>query len=262
MKISIVVAYINRKKLLYQTLKSIAKTKYLDFEMIVVDDCSVPEERIEDFLPLFPFLKVIRLEPEDKWYTNTCVQYNIGFREAQGDIIIIQNAECLHVHDVISYLSEQVNDSNYVTISAYATSQEITKNLPLIIDNPNFLSYFKSLPQHITTGIIGWYNHSIYRPYYFHFCSGITRKNLDALGGFDERYAYGTAYEDNEFVERIKRMRLKMVIVDEVSVIHQWHPTCQYNHPNNEELLNRNMRLFLDVTSKETDYHVNNIKIK
>jgi GT2 family glycosyltransferase len=257
MRISVVAAYVNRKNLFYQTLKSITKTKHDDFEVIAVDDGSSPEHRIEDLKLEFPFLKIIRIEPENRWYVNTCIPYNVGIQAAVGDIIIIQNAECLHVHDIITYLSERVDNNNYISISTYALTQQLTEQLPQIIDNPDFMDFFKKLPQ-ITFSGIGWYNHSKYRPLAYHFCSGITRKNIHKLGGFDERYALGTSYEDNELVERIKRMGLKMIIADEVSVIHQWHHTFQYSLSNTNALQERNRLLFLNTTMKETTYTVNN----
>jgi glycosyltransferase involved in cell wall biosynthesis len=264
MKASIVLSYINRKKLFYETLLSIARTKCEDFEVICVDDCSREEERVEDFQSEFPFLKIIRLEPENKWYVNTCIQYNIGIKEAKGDVIILQNAECLHVNDVISHLVENVDDSNYISVSAYGLDPHSTFLLPGYREKHSLLNFFYGLPQRPYTGgdAPGWYNHSKFRPVFFHFCSGITKKNMDRLGGFDERYAYGTAYEDNDIIARINRMGLKIKIEDNFSVIHQWHPTCQYNHPNNAELTERNRQLFVNVTCRETNYYVDNSKLR
>jgi glycosyltransferase involved in cell wall biosynthesis len=70
MRISIVTSYFNRKKLLINTLKSISKTKHTDFEFIIVDDASSEENRLEDLIEEFPFIKLVRIEPEDKWYCN------------------------------------------------------------------------------------------------------------------------------------------------------------------------------------------------
>ncbi len=91
MKISIVTAYYNRRQLLINTLKSISKTSHDDFEVIVVDDGSTEENKIGDLPNEYPFLKVIRVEPEDKWYINPCVPFNRGFKEASGEIVILQN---------------------------------------------------------------------------------------------------------------------------------------------------------------------------
>lgn len=62
MKISIVTAYHNRKQLFYNTLKSISKSSVKDIEVIVVDDGSNEEHRLEDLTQEFPYLKIIRLE--------------------------------------------------------------------------------------------------------------------------------------------------------------------------------------------------------
>ena len=82
--ISIITGYYNRKNLFYQTLKSLTKSKFKDFEVIAVDDASSPEHRIEDFIDEFSFLNVIRINENQKWYINPCVAFNIGLKEAQG----------------------------------------------------------------------------------------------------------------------------------------------------------------------------------
>lgn len=259
MKISVVTSYYNRKNLFNETLKSIAKSKFKDFEVIAVDDCSLPEERIEDILPNFSFLKIIRLEPKDKWYINTCIPYNIGIHEAKGDIIVLQNAECLRVNDILSYVSTYSNDENYISFSAYSVDKPLLSKLVSLINTDDFIKEFKSLPQQSVTPTngIGWYNHSIYRPRYYHFCSAITKNNMDKLGGFDERYANGIGYDDNELVERIKRMGLKMIIIDELSVMHQWHPSIWYSRSNSSELWKLNYSLYKDITLNEKNIKVN-----
>ena len=102
--ISIVTAYFNRKKLFTKTLESFEKSNCKNFEVIAVDDGSHEEERLEDLMVKFPFLKVIRLEKKDRWYVNPCIPFNIGFKNAIGDKIIIQNPECFHSDDIISYV--------------------------------------------------------------------------------------------------------------------------------------------------------------
>lgn len=258
MKLSIVTAYHNRKKLFYNTLKSISNSKFYDFEFIVVDDCSSEDQRLEDLLNEFSFLKIIRIEPKDKWYVNPCVPFNIGIKASQGEIIVLQNPECYHVHDIISYFSENINDSNYISISTYALNEEYTEKF--LINNENILNIFSLLPQQPTGGspIMGWYNHSKYRPVHYHFCSAITRKNLiDNLGCFDERYANGISYDDTEFIERLYRLGLNMIIADNVSVIHQWHPSVFYNMKNFQELHTKNRILFFNVSRNENKIKVN-----
>jgi GT2 family glycosyltransferase len=219
--ISIVTAYYNRKALFRRTLESVAKSQHKDFEVVAVDDASKQEERIEDLEKEFSFLRVIRIDPKDKWYYNSCIPYNIGIKKAKGDIIILQNPECLHAHDVMSYVKENLTDKNYLVMSCYSVDEDSTRDFIPYVDHAKLL---RMLPMQIVFNYTGWYCHSKYNPHAFHFCSAITTRNMEKLGGFDERYSEGIGYEDNEFLDRVIRLGLKIKIVDDVSVIHQWHP--------------------------------------
>jgi glycosyltransferase involved in cell wall biosynthesis len=260
--ISIVAGYYNRKKLFYLTLKSIVKSNLKDIEFIAVDDGSSPEERIESFLDEFPFLKIIRLEKQNKWYINPCVTFNIGLREAKGNIIVMQNPECLHVHDVLSYLNEYVNDTNYISISAYGLDPHLTTTLPQHCENNTVVDLLNSLPQrpYIGGDTLGWYNHSKFRPVYFHFCSAMTRANMAKLNGFDERFAHGVGYDDDEIIARIRKLRLELIIADNVSVIHQYHPSL-WTAPNTGHLCEKNRLILQNYTIRENKYEANLIKL-
>lgn len=246
--ISIVTGYYNRIDLFMNTLKTIEKSEIKDIEVIAVDDGSSEEHRLEGIIERFPFLKVIRIEPEDKWWINPCVPFNKGFKEAKGDIIIIQNPECKHMGDVIKRAS-QINKDEYISFACYSIDEETTygsmRNLQIINRGVTY------------DGQLGWYNHSRIRPVGYHFCSAIHKSNLDELGGFDERYAHGVAYDDNEILHRIGKMGLKIGIVDQPFVIHQWHYNGNYQRPNNTELVNKNKNLLYNVTMKESTWKVN-----
>lgn len=261
--ISIVTAYYNRKDLFYRTLKSITKSKFKDIELIAVDDGSSSEQRIEDLTKEFPFMKIIRIEKENKWYVNPCIPFNIGLREAKGDIIVLQNPECLHVHDVLVYLSENINDSNYISLSAYGLSPLLTNQLPQYCENDTLIDFFHTLPQQPYVGgmSLGWYNHSKFRPVNFHFCSAMSRNSMSKLNGFDERYAKGIGYDDDEIIIRIRRLGLKLIIEDNISVIHQYHDTVNWNRPNVDRLTHNNLLLVENITRRENKYDANLIKL-
>ena len=79
--ISIVTSYYNRKQIFIRTLNSIKSQLDIyknPLEVIVVDDGSDAEERLEDLVVEFPFLKIVRLEKENKWYKNSCIPFNIN----------------------------------------------------------------------------------------------------------------------------------------------------------------------------------------
>lgn len=258
--ISIVTAYHNSKDLLITTLKTIANSSVKDVEFVLVDDCSSEEHRVEDLVSDFPFLRVIRLEKKDKWYVNPCVVFNIGFKEAKGDIIILQNPECLHIGDVLERASK-IKKGEYLSLGCYSINQTKTKMIKSldVVNNGNLLNIVEPSPGGVRAdGDNGWYNHSVYRPMGFHFCSVITKEDLNELGGFDERYAKGIAYDDNEILVRVKRMGLEVKFINNPFVVHQWHYSSNnYQHLDANQLVRRNSDLLNNVTMKETTWKVN-----
>lgn len=227
MKVSIVVAYYNRRGLFIETLKSIAKTMHDDYEIIAIDDASDMEERINDLEIDFPLLNVFRVNKEDKWYYNSGIPNNMGIAKATGDIILLQNPECLHVHDILSYIVKNVTEQNYLSISTYGVG-------------------------------FGWYNHPILKPTYYPFCAALTKTNMEKLGGFDERYAEGIGYDDNDLVDRITRLGLQKIITTDVLVLHQQHSTV-YNlsNPEHKALYDRNAKLHKQTRKENTIKVVN-----
>ena len=191
---SLVTAYYNRKQLFYNTLKSIEKSSLKnDLEIIVVDDASNDDQRIEDFIENFDLnLKLLRIERKDKWWTNPSIPFNKGFKLVTGDVVIIQNPECVHMGDILKTVNENIQENIYLNFGCYSVDEKITSKITYIskneFDEPKVMYYIEPM---INRGIIrdgetAWYNHSIYRPHQLHFCSALTKNDLFELGGFDE----------------------------------------------------------------------------
>jgi glycosyltransferase involved in cell wall biosynthesis len=259
--VSIVMTYFERKNQLINTIKSFSMNGYEGVEVIIVDDASVEQlvtaEELACFAPKLD-IRVIRVDPSKKKYFNSCIPFNLGFAEARGRLIIIQNPECIHVGDVVSYCRRNLDDSRYLSFGCFS----IDKKAMMQISNRekfdrSFLEKYISQVKAVNIdGENGWYNHSVFRPVAYHFTSALTKNSLDLLKGFDTRYAYGIRYDDNEFLERIRRSRMNIEIIDDVTVLHQWH----YAMPTNQkidELYARNRYLFKLVTKKERQISYN-----
>lgn len=293
---SVVMAYHNRKPLLLQTLRSIGASEMSTFcEVVIVDDGSSQEHRLENIQEELQEsfgvqldIKVIRIEPEDKWYSNPCIPFNRGFKEAQGDVIIIQNPECYHLGDVLT-IASQVQSNQYLSFHCYSLNQSVTDILPTV--NPNKvvdrgLGYCAQLEQmgvsynmfledlvsfwplqntgQPNEGFLGFYNHVKFRPVAYHFCSAITRLDLEDLGGFDERYAEGIAFDDDELVARIQRKKMQINFLEYPLVLHQNHYNASKEYavwdgkiPENRSRLDKNRILFHQTTLNETTWRAN-----
>ena len=253
--ISIVTAYYNRRALFIRTLESIKKQNHKSaFEVIAVDDGSEENERLEDLISEYSFLKIIRLEKKDKWYSNSCIPFNVGFKAAKGDKIIIQNPECLHYGQVLDYVDKYLTDTDYLCFSCLSLDKEITDNLDERLKDKLFIEQLISSKDliHGKDGRNGWYSHSQHRPMPFHFCTAITNKNLKKLGGFDELFSLGIAYDDNEFLCRINKMRLNIKFIDNEIVLHQNHylptSTSFQSRSNKEVLMEKNLDIYRSIT--------------
>lgn len=259
MSVSIVMAYVNRKAQLDFTFRTFCQSSCKDFDVVVVDDVSTSEQQIDDlaekYNSFFP-IKLIKIRREEKWHSNPCIPYNIGFREAEGDVILIQNPECCHRGDIIS-TSQNVDDNTYMVFQTYGASRELTCKLQSCPDagsidaclNPKVVQQNWELN-------LGWYCHHIYRPLPWHFCSAMTRNNLQKLKGFDERYAIGIQFDDNEFLERIRRLGLniKFVTDEELYAVHQWHNSCESLIPQFWERAEYNRKIYEQRTMREEGY--------
>lgn len=238
--IAIVMTYFSREIQLLKTLDSFRQYDPKDFFVVIVDDGS-PEDII---LPELPF-EVTVLKTYNKTWSQGDPAWNYGFKitlEQNPEIIIIQNAECYHSGNVLNY-AKRVTDESYISFGCYSLSQGDAFK---VINN-----------RHINfDGESAWYNHPEYWPCGYHFCSAITAKNLVKLNGFDERFSFGVGYDDDDFLNRIKKLGLKIEITSDPFVFHQWH----YGNRllNYDELLLKNQRLYQDL-SIENSYKAQHI---
>ena len=227
--IAIVMTYYNRQEQLSKTLESFKKYDPKEFIVVIVDDASEKEIVLPDVKFDITVLKV-----ENKTWLQGDPAYNMGFHYAllkDPEIVIIQNAECYHMGDVLSY-AKRVDDKTYITFGCY--SQGRGEEIGSVINNR--CATFG--------GESAWYNHPVYRPVGFHFCSAITGNNLKKLNGFDERFSFASGSDDNYFLHQIGCLGLNVEITAEPFVIHQWHEQNQVNSAESYEV---NNKIYLDL---------------
>jgi len=261
MKVSIVTAYHNRRELLINTLNSILLENYnCDLEIIIIDDNSNEENKITDIKELYPTLdiKILEITKEEKWWVNPCIPFNKGFDMATGEVVIIQNPECLHIGNIIQHTADNIKDNKYIVYSCYSSRESDMEKMKVVEFDNNYIENIKNgvdilMKSAVSSVSGGWYQHSKYRNNLLHFCTAITKKDLDELGGFDERFAKGIGKDDREFVLRIQRKKMNIVNCDAPYVIHQRHKPFSYS---NTEHLNNNGILYNQI-SREKRIKVN-----
>jgi glycosyltransferase involved in cell wall biosynthesis len=265
MSVGVVITHFNRVNLLKRTLTSLTFNKEKDIEIVVVDDGSHLSELsalrslIGKYRDIFN-IRLISISSSHKWYSNPCIPFNIGIKEIDSDIIILQSAECIHLGPVIDY-TKKLGPGEFMSFACYSLNREQTEQLDSISydvkdDQQKLLTLINPINDSAITHCeeAGWYNHSIARPLGFHWCNAYNTKDLLDVKMFDERYACGIAYDDNEFIHRCRR-DLKLQMVDNPLVLHQWHGLHNYyqkkNPIENQLKQNYNKSLFENITLRE-----------
>ena len=203
--ISIAMTTHNRSRQLYFTLDTIAKSqRHKNVQVILVDDSS-DDKIVLDKLVSYPFaITFIQINRDKKCWHNPCVNYNIGFQHIKGTKVIIQNGEVCHVGDVLTTL-DNIQDGKYYVYDVKA-SKDFQAN------NQIYDAIKQSSAGMLDISIYGkpalyaqWYQHIQHRNANYHFLTACTKATFDKIGGFSMDYAFGSAYDDDDFVLKIKQ---------------------------------------------------------
>jgi len=215
MKYSFLLPYYDRADQFAQTLESFRRFygHRDDWELIVVVDTKSPHT---PSIKGFRGLVLTQTVPT----SNPCQSYNHATLAAMGDIFIITNPECRHDVNILAGLDA------------------------IFADNPNAYVVCSCESLDSKGRHFMWYQHSQRRNCCYHFCTALTRENWHRVGGFDERYADGIAYDDNDFRESVRAAGLQFVVRDDLKTTHLWHPKPHLELPNKAQLEARNKAIY------------------
>ncbi len=213
MRYSIIMPYYNRPEIRF-AFDSFCKlySDRDDIEIIIVEDTknfnSVDmHERLDSIIDKYKGSLKISLILDTCVSYNASTRYNRGVEKASGSIIMLTNPETPHTLDIFRELDKIDFSNTYIVCACSAMN--------LIEDKNNFFdSKFN---------FYLWYQHTQHRNANFHFCSAISKDNYNRIGGFDERYSKGIAFEDNNFVKRVEKSGLSIVTRDDLITYHIEH---------------------------------------
>ena len=203
--ISVLMPYYDRAKQLEATLESYeAYYRDVDYEVILVEDRkNLLDDHMHDDL-------LDTLHRHNKIHNNLVVNtsykgyapgahYNLAAKLARGDTLVLTNPEIRHTCKILPYLEGK---------DVY----EVCACLALNADG--------SVEQ--------WYQHSAYNPRCLHFCSAISADTYAKVGGFDTDFFEGWGYDDNSFVEQVRRAGIPILQRDDL-LTHHLHHDRSYN---------------------------------
>ena len=217
MNISFVTPTHDRAEQLANTLTQIRIQTRQPLEVIVVQD-GFDDGSTERACKQYGFVRhIVRKNRPDTVWSNPAIPFNIGIRQAQGDIIIIQPPEVRFTKptDLESLVAPVEADANTVAFS--------------------ICEALKPDGSHMN-----WFTHDRISPSGL-FCTAMRREKLLALGGFEESYI-GYGFEDWDLCWRIQNSGSMLVWAKGVIVQHQFHrtypgPDYSIDHKRNSEQL-------------------------
>lgn len=224
MKYSIIMPYYDRAEQLKNTLQSFIRlySDRMDFQIVLVVDNKMSTRMTQQYYAVTAAyegqLQICTIWSSGKNLYNPAIAFNEGAEWASGSILILTSPECKHETNILAEMDVEFKEN----IDAYVVCA------------------CKSIRADGTLHM--WYQHTEHRNERYHFCSAITKKNYKLIEGFDERYAYGYGYDDDDFRDRVMHADLQFCVRDDLLVAHQHHEKVR--PPDYKEKLVRNKRLY------------------
>lgn len=267
--ISIVMTSHERSKQVYCTLKTINMCSSKDLQIIIVDDSSI-DPVLESIIGEFNLhIELISINRANKCWANPCINYNIGFQYVKGSKVIIQNGEVCYIGDIVEYIKNMVIDDNYYVFDVRASRDFYTNDLIYSIlkkDKIRVDIYNENIWS-------DWYQHTTERNANYHFLTALTKKTFDKIGGFSYDYAFGSCYDDDDLLLKIRSNTNIINIkhnIDKIGGIHLYHGytvniinSAAYTKPQNIDLFNKKRNYlnsnnrYLELSQYDNIYDIN-----
>jgi len=234
--ISVTMAYYNRSELLERTLwayyhlhKDVMSKN--DYEFVIVDDGSredlkaeIAAEKLKNKLNI----EVLYIK-RDKVAPNPSIPINISVKHSSGDIVIITNPEVMPLTPVLAWVQENQTANNWNVCKTYSLSQEQQDFISYL--QKEHIDFIKNVREEVVLkdeGVEfipgeGWYDHPYFRVKFYYFLASICKNDFIRIGGIDEDFANGIAYEDDDLVRRLNQNGFELNYMDRQTALHQFH---------------------------------------
>jgi hypothetical protein len=222
--ISIVMTAHERSKQAYFTLYTINKCKFKDIQVILVDDSKNDQIDIELLKSFSMHIEFISIRKDNKFWTNPCINNNIGFQYIKGGKVILQNSEVCYVGDILQYVNDNVKDDNYYIFDVKGANDFDSNEKIYLVKDIDIDIFNKKL---FEEQFNGWYQHSVIKNSKYNYLTALTIKEFNKIKGFSYDYAFGRAFDDDDLLLKIYANNINIVNVksevENIGGIHLYH---------------------------------------
>ncbi|MCW3974818.1 MAG: glycosyltransferase [Candidatus Bathyarchaeota archaeon] len=214
-KVSIMVINYNGLKWLDKCLSSIVKTNYPNFDVYLLDNCSI-DNSVDYVKANYPWVKVIRYKM-NLGFGAACNRA-IGMVDAEYIFLLNNDTEILDSNWIENSIKVAIKDETIAAIACKMVSMKDHSKLDSV--GGMGIPFWRGFVD-IGLGELdqGQYDHRDFEP--FSICGGATLLKRDivmALGGFDEKFFM--YFEDADFSWRLKLMKYKIKYAPDVRIAH------------------------------------------
>lgn len=195
-QVSIIIPMYNASDFIENCLSSISKQTTKNFEVILVDDCSIDDTLQK--AKKYPF-KIIRLKESG----GPARARNCGVKNASGNIFVFVDADIVLAPDSIEKITSRISEPDTDAISGLFSEDIPQTNFFSQFQNLFLIYRYSKLPESITTT-------------FSYFCA-IKRDVFEAVGGYNEKMI---AYEDIEMGHRLTRKGYRLKFGPDLKVTH------------------------------------------
>lgn len=219
LKYSILLPYHRRDQQLRCTLLSFKKhyAERRDYEVIIVEDRvnkSIKSEHhsLIKIIAEFKDIDIRWVRGVDYECYNPAPQFNLAATAATGEFLVLSNPECTHYSNILGGFDQEFETENKYVVCACLSVRS------------NSIDLNQSLPKGT------WYQNTKHRNAQLHFCSAINKAQFEAIGGFDNQYAKGMCFEDDDFRNKITAAGIPVVCRDDLISVHLQHNKSKPPH--------------------------------
>lgn len=222
MKVSVVISIKNRTKLFKRALKLWQKQTMpaKDFELVIIDDLS--EEDVKLTLQVcagqmnVKYIKVDSQKNDFPVYWGPAISNNVGFRAAEGEVIMITGPEILHKETNLDIAYEAAQKDQFPFGHVYHSGPGLVFQMDRNIKHHDLpFDQIMTLPQARVRDIT-------HDTFYWFICA-VKKAHVMEIGGCDEEYMKGICGDDDDFANRIDALGVKKVHDFRMVGIHQDH---------------------------------------
>ena len=204
MKVSVIVPAYNARKTISQCIEALLSQKYPreNYEVIVIDDGSA--DGTADAVKAYPVKYMYQRNQ------GPATARNAGVREAQGEIILFTDSDCVPSDNWIAEMIKPFEDKEVVAVKGgYKTRQ---KSMVARFAQIEFEERFEMLKKTESIDMVDTYS------------AGYRKEIFLQMGGFDPYFPVANN-EDTELSYRMSKLGYKMVFNPDAIVYHLNHPS-------------------------------------